>query len=1371
MNASALAQKIRLGLVALLCLLVLGAEFAEYEFFAELKAETKQFTFNELASIGQLKAGQLTAFLKERRGDSLVITDLLPLGLTQHWWDNTNRNLPASLQQPLKSAVAYYDYAGAMILDAKGNIRFRIGYSMDLSETTKSFVQTVLQTSPPPFSEIYAADQAAPEQLTLDTFAPIKNANKTKTLGVLVLRGNWPGLFEMIQSWPTESRTAETLLVKHDSSQVILLNEPRHKTQTALKPHVPMMIGADAPPWPTIKAAQGHIGQLESFDYRGQAVLAHILPVQGTPWNMVIKVDTEEVLEQLRFLQLIMATGTLLAAVGAGLWGYRWQRKREQARALREAQQIEHRLAAIIDSATDAIISVDEDQRILLFNPTAEQLFKCAAQDALGQPIDRFIPHRFRDTHHAQVQAFRTAGQTTRKMGILGAISGLRTDGQEFPIEASISQTQTDGHTLYTVILRDISQRIRTETALTQSEERLRLALSAANEGLYDLNVQTGACTVSPEYAFMLGYDPAEFRETNEAWRERLHPDDRAEVYRVYEDYVAGRRNDYRVEFRQRTKTGGWKWISSVGRMVQHSADGRPLRMTGIHADITERKQAEERLAEAHAMLNLILNNIPLCVFWKDRTSTYLGSNTLFAQAAGVGSPQDLIGKTDHELAWKDTAERYRTDDRLVMETKTPKLNFEEPQTRPDGSVLWLSTSKVPLLSRTGEVFGILGIYEDITERKKASEREVARARTLQKLSELGLQLTGTSDEIFRHLVRVISELFAVRVVCLSEILGAHLSFRAVYVDGEVFVNAGGCPIDVTPCATVETTKDIRLYDRVAERFPQAAFLRDHQASAYCGFPSLDSAGRVVAVTCLLDDKPREFSEEDQGILRIIGQRVATELDRTRAEQALQANEARLMEAQHLAQIGNWELNLATSALTWSDEIFRIFEIDPTKFNASYDTFLSLIHPEDRDLVNKAYRTSVETRAPYEIVHRLLMTDGRVKHVQEHGETFYDEATGQPLRSTGTVQDITVLKQAELALTQSESLFRTLATVAPVGIFRTDATGNCLYVNERWCAITGLSADSAAGDGWTAALHQDDRARVAEEWAQTLRDHRPFRSEYRFRATDRMETWVVGQAQAELDRDGRTLGYVGTITDISERKHIELRIEASLREKETLLREVHHRVKNNLQIISSLLHFQAKKAQHEIELTALREGQDRLRAMILVHELLYRSTDLHRISLGEYLTALTDQLQRSFREAAAHVRLRIEADNLSVPATIALPCGMIVTELVTNAFKYAYPSGAEGPLVIRIASGEGSFLLSVSDEGVGLPAEFDLRQSSSFGLHLVANLADQLGARLTRPPGIGTEIVLEVPLPSSAAEPERPRGSAAQPLHQSESIL
>lgn len=147
----------------------------------------------------------------------------------------------------------------------------------------------------------------------------------------------------------------------------------------------------------------------------------------------------------------------------------------------------------------------------------------------------------------------------------------------------------------------DITQRKQTETALRESEERLRLALTAANQGLYDLNVQTGDAVVSPEYARMLGYEPDEFQETNAKWRSRLHPDDIAAVSQAYEDYIAGRRDTYRVEFRQRTKSGDWKWILSLGKIVSWDSQGQPLRMLGTHTDITDRKQAEaerERLLQ-----------------------------------------------------------------------------------------------------------------------------------------------------------------------------------------------------------------------------------------------------------------------------------------------------------------------------------------------------------------------------------------------------------------------------------------------------------------------------------------------------------------------------------------------------------------------------------------------------------------------------------------------------------------------------------------------------------------------------------------------------------------------------------------------------
>ena len=149
----------------------------------------------------------------------------------------------------------------------------------------------------------------------------------------------------------------------------------------------------------------------------------------------------------------------------------------------------------------------------------------------------------------------------------------------------------------------DITGRRQTEKALHDSEERLRLALVAAQQGLYDLNLETGAVMVSPEYATMLGHDPQTFQETYAAWRGRLHPDDQAVVFKALDDYLDGRQPTYRIEFRLRTRGGGWKWVLSVGEIQERSADGHPLRMLGTHTDIDALKAAEAALRESNATL------------------------------------------------------------------------------------------------------------------------------------------------------------------------------------------------------------------------------------------------------------------------------------------------------------------------------------------------------------------------------------------------------------------------------------------------------------------------------------------------------------------------------------------------------------------------------------------------------------------------------------------------------------------------------------------------------------------------------------------------------------------------------------------------
>lgn len=276
----------------------------------------------------------------------------------------------------------------------------------------------------------------------------------------------------------------------------------------------------------------------------------------------------------------------------------------------------------------------------------------------------------------------------------------------------------------------DISDRKRAESALQESEERLRLALTAGDQGLYDLNLQTGKALVSPAYAQMLEYDPATFVETNAFWRDRLHPDDAESVYQAYQAYVAGKLPDYRVEFRQRTQTGNWKWILSLGKIVEWDEQGSPLRMVGTHSDITDRKLSEEALQRSQERLNLALEAAGMGIWKWNIPANEVVWSTKLEEMFGV-SPGTFDG------SFQTFISRLHPDDReTVMQTATNAVyagsgfTLEFRIFKPDGVLCWLTARGKVFHDHTGSPIQMTGVTLNITERKRI---EVERAEILQR--------------------------------------------------------------------------------------------------------------------------------------------------------------------------------------------------------------------------------------------------------------------------------------------------------------------------------------------------------------------------------------------------------------------------------------------------------------------------------------------------------------------------------------------------------------------------------------------------------------------------------------------------------------
>lgn len=580
---------------------------------------------------------------------------------------------------------------------------------------------------------------------------------------------------------------------------------------------------------------------------------------------------------------------------------------------------------------------------------------------------------------------------------------------------------RVDGHV--GVLFTDITARKQADDAVRASEARFRTFADTAPAMLW-VTEPDGSCSFLSRAWY-------EFTGQTEAaglgfgWLDAVHPDDRVASHDTFLDANA-RHQPFALEHRLRRVDGEYRWVVDTGR-PRTGPDGEFLGYIGAVFDIDDRKRAEAELFRSREALRAILDTIPQRVFWKAHDLTYLGCNRQFAQDMGFDTPEQVVGKTDFEGSWVAAAEAYRADDRRVIDAATPKLDFEETLPAADGRVSWVRTSKVPLYDPNGKVVGVLGTYEDVTERKRAEDvirASEARQAFLLALSdavwplsdpsavqEVAGQLLGTRLQTDRaYYCDVDESADAIRIVRdfvrngVNSLVGRY-SFEAFGWVGPAFRT--GRPMVVNDVATTPLLAD-------ADRPPLAAL----PVGAFVAVP-LVKGGQLVALLCVSDVAPRVWAAAEVELVVETAERTWAAVEQTRVGLRLREQEHLLQEAAELAHVGGWSFDPVTQEGDWTAETARIHGVDPA-IPPGVAASLSRFEGEHRARLEAALKEATVHGTPYDLELRFTAVTGEQKWVRAICRPTVEE--GKVVRVRGSLQDVTARHVLEQQLRQSQKM-------------------------------------------------------------------------------------------------------------------------------------------------------------------------------------------------------------------------------------------------------------------------------------------------------------------------------------------------------------
>ncbi|MDH4231650.1 MAG: PAS domain S-box protein, partial [Nitrospirota bacterium] len=692
---------------------------------------------------------------------------------------------------------------------------------------------------------------------------------------------------------------------------------------------------------------------------------------------------------------------------------------------------------AIVETVSQPLVVLDADLRVITANTSFHRKFRTkpeATENCLFYDLEggRWNIPRLRillegvsarDEFFENVQVdieFRNAG---RRIMLLNARRISRGDHQPQMI---------------LLAMEDITERKKIEERLFQANRFLSLLGEAMPVAFYVCKAggDLAMTYISDNIKSLTGFEPEEFTSDPSLWTENIHPDDKERVIRKLSEIF--REGTFEHEYRWRVSDGSYRWFYDVLQLV-HSPEDGDSSVVGTFIDITKRKKAEEEMRIKTVLLETASDAILLL----DQDANFLYFNTAFIRMTGYPR-EELAARRLHDIEPPEFAEKIQ--DNIAMLLLQGEAVFESAYQRKDGTVVPVEVHAL-VISLSGRQV-ILSAVRDITERKRVEN-------VLSFLAHCG---TSPGEDFFESLALYLAGSLGMDFVCIDRLEGDLLTARtvAVYFDGKFEDNVSYTLHD-TPCGEV-VGKDVCCFPSgVCRLFPRDVVLQDMKAESYVGVTLWSHSGQPIGLIAVIGRKPLENPRAAESILKMVAVRAAAELERRQADESLLASEERLNQAQQIAHLGSWELDLTANRLIWSDEVYRMFGLLPREFPATYEAFLETVHPGDRAAVDAAYSGSLrEGRNTYEIEHRIVRRHtGEVRHVHEKCEHIRDE-TGRIIRSIGMVQDITERKQTEEALRKSNSFNQSIIDSSNDCIKILDMEGRLQYMSPAGQHVLGI---------------------------------------------------------------------------------------------------------------------------------------------------------------------------------------------------------------------------------------------------------------------------------------------------------------------------